>query len=110
MDHIFHQSTSNHGEHDVGWLIISSSCEYPVCIACLVEQLADQTLTKVHHQYILSLLSSVLECEDVLYILRRHYSVCEQILQIIIGMFSQLQACQYNVVMHFSINLCYLFI
>lgn len=82
----FPQQTDNHNSHDDQWCVMSTRSQFPLCIACLVEHLDEQSLTVVQRQFNLSLLASVLaECDELPQLLREHPLVCQHIIDILTG-------------------------
>ncbi|XP_070185318.1 meiosis inhibitor protein 1-like isoform X2 [Littorina saxatilis] len=82
---IFPNPTRSHYIHDDLWCIVTSANQLPLCLACLVEHLEDESMTVVQKQFNLALLADTVkpECYEVAHLLREHPLVCQHILNII---------------------------
>ncbi|KAL8619230.1 hypothetical protein ACOMHN_050011 [Nucella lapillus] len=74
----------SHSSHDDLWCIVSESSALPLCVACLVERLEQQSLIKVQNHFNLSLLANTIkENEEALRAFREHPLVCQHVLDIV---------------------------
>ncbi|KAK7484703.1 hypothetical protein BaRGS_00024111 [Batillaria attramentaria] len=76
--------SGSHENHDACWCVVSANHQLPVCIACIIEQLEDHSLTMVQQQFNLTVLFGLMaDNGEVSSLFHEHPPVCQLLLDII---------------------------